>query len=92
MHLEEREFLFHVGKASYVDADGNEIRLKNGDTVYVSPDERQQIKKIGYAVMKVICMIPILRGVIVKKLSPAPKATRKRKKKNYKKAHLTHNF
>jgi quercetin dioxygenase-like cupin family protein len=61
-HLEEHEFFFLEGEAAYVDANGNEIRLRVGDTVYVPPDEPHQIKNVGDTVMKMICTIPILPG------------------------------
>lgn len=71
-HLEEHEFFFLEGEAAYVDADGNEIRLRVGDTVYVPSDEPHQIKNVGNTVMKMICAIPILLGGDGKKPIPRP--------------------
>jgi len=61
-HLEEHQFYFLEGEPAYVGADGNEIRLEPGDTIYTAPDEDHQIKNAGSTVMKMICMIPILPG------------------------------
>jgi len=71
-HLEEHEFFFLEGEAAYIDADGNEIRLRVGDTVYVPPNELHQIKNVGNTVMKMICTIPILPGGDGKKPAPRP--------------------
>jgi quercetin dioxygenase-like cupin family protein len=71
-HLEEHEFFFLEGEAAYVDANGNEIRLRVGDTVYVPPDEPHQIKNVGNTVMKMICTIPILPGGDGKKPAARP--------------------
>ena len=70
-HLEEHQFFFLEGEPAFVDAEGNEIRLRVGDTIYVPPDEPHQIKNLGNTVMKMICMIPILTGGDGK--SPAPR-------------------
>jgi quercetin dioxygenase-like cupin family protein len=61
-HLEEHEFFFIEGEPAYVDAEGNELQIRAGDTLYVPPDEPHQIKNVGDTVMKLICMIPILPG------------------------------
>jgi quercetin dioxygenase-like cupin family protein len=53
-HQEEHEFYILEGEAAYVDAEGNEIRLKVGDTLYVPPDEPHQIKNVGNTVMKLL--------------------------------------
>jgi quercetin dioxygenase-like cupin family protein len=71
-HLEEHEFFFLEGEAAYINADGNEIRLRVGDTVYVPSDEPHQIKNVGDTVMKMICTIPILPGGDGKKPAPRP--------------------
>lgn len=71
-HLEEHEFFFLEGEAEYIDADGNETRLRPGDTVYVPPEEPHQLKNVGNNVMKVICIIPILLGGDGKKTAPRP--------------------
>jgi quercetin dioxygenase-like cupin family protein len=70
-HKEEHEFFFLEGEPAFVDADGEETRLKVGDTVYVPPDEPHQLKNLGDTVMKVLCMIPILEGGDGK--APAPR-------------------
>jgi len=70
-HLEEHQFFILEGEPAYVDAEGNEISFKVGDTVYVPPDEPHQIKNVGDTTMKLICMIPILPGGDGK--SPAPR-------------------
>ena len=61
-HLEEHQFYFFEGEPEYVNAEGNEIRLKVGVTVYVPSDEPHQIKNVGDTAMKMLCMIPILPG------------------------------
>ena len=71
-HLEEHQFYFLEGEPAYVDAEGNEIRLKVGDTVYVPSDEPHQIKNTGDTGMKMICMIPILPGGDGKVPAPRP--------------------
>jgi quercetin dioxygenase-like cupin family protein len=71
-HLEEHQFLFLEGEPAYVDAQGNETKLKPGDTVYCGSDEPHQIKNVGTTVMKMVCMIPILPGGDGK--LPAPRA------------------
>jgi quercetin dioxygenase-like cupin family protein len=71
-HLEEHQFYFLEGEPAYVDAEGNEIRLKVGDTVYVPSDEPHQIKNAGDTGMKMICMIPILPGGDGKVPAPRP--------------------
>ena len=71
-HLEEHQFFFLEGKPAYVDAEGNETRLKIGDTIYVPSDEPHQIKNVGDTVMKIICMIPILPGGDGKAPAPRP--------------------
>lgn len=71
-HLEEHQFFFIEGEPEYVDAEGNEIHLKVGDTIYVPPDEPHQIKNVGDTVMKMICMIPILPGGDGKAPAPRP--------------------
>ena len=71
-HLEEHEFFFLEGEPAFVDAEGNETRLKIGDTVYVPPDEAHQIKNVGDKVMRMICMIPILEGGDGKAPAPRP--------------------
>jgi quercetin dioxygenase-like cupin family protein len=71
-HLEEHEFFFLEGEPAFVDAEGNEIPLKAGDTIYVPPDEPHQIKNMGDTVMKLICMIPILPGGDGKTPAPRP--------------------
>jgi quercetin dioxygenase-like cupin family protein len=71
-HLEEHQFFFLEGEPVIVDAEGKEIRLTAGDTVYVAPDEPHQVKNGGTSVMKMICMIPILPGGDGK--SPAPRS------------------
>jgi quercetin dioxygenase-like cupin family protein len=53
-HREEHEFYILEGEPAYVDAEGNEIRLKVGDTLYVPPDEPHQIKNAGSTVMKLL--------------------------------------
>jgi quercetin dioxygenase-like cupin family protein len=59
-HLEDHEFYFLEGEPAYVDADGNEIRLAPGDTIYCPPEEPHQIKNMGKTKMRMICVIPIL--------------------------------
>ncbi len=59
-HLEDHEFYFLEGEPAYVDADGNEVRLAPGDTIYCPPREPHQIKNMGRAKMRMICVIPIL--------------------------------
>jgi quercetin dioxygenase-like cupin family protein len=71
-HLEEHQFFFLEGEPAFVDAEGNEISLKAGDTIYVPPDEPHQIKNMGDTVMKLICMIPILPGGDGKTPAPRP--------------------
>ncbi|MBE9573368.1 MAG: cupin domain-containing protein [Proteobacteria bacterium] len=71
-HLEEHQFFFLEGEPAYIDAEGNEIRLKVGDTIYVPSDEPHQIKNIGDTVMKIICMIPVLPGGDGKAPAPRP--------------------
>lgn len=71
-HMEEHQFLFLEGEPAYVDATGNEIRLKPGDTVYCGPNELHQIKNVGNSVMKMVCMIPILPGGDGKMPAPRP--------------------
>ena len=61
-HLEEHQFFFLEGEPAYIDAEGNEIQVRAGDTLYVPSDEPHQIKNVGDSVMKMICMIPILPG------------------------------
>jgi quercetin dioxygenase-like cupin family protein len=70
-HNEEHEFFFLEGEPAFVDAEGNELRLKVGDTIYVPSDEPHQIKNMGDTVMKMLCTIPILPGGDGK--SPAPR-------------------
>ncbi|MDX2512463.1 MAG: cupin domain-containing protein [Desulfobacterales bacterium] len=71
-HLEEHQFYFLEGEPAYVGADGNEIRLAPGDTIYTASDEEHQIKNAGSTVMKMICMIPILPGGDGKYPAPRP--------------------
>ncbi len=71
-HLEEHQFYFLEGQPAYVDAEGNEIQLEVGDTVYVPSDEPHQIKNVGDTVMKMVCMIPILPGGDGKAPAPRP--------------------
>jgi quercetin dioxygenase-like cupin family protein len=70
-HLEEHEFFFLEGEPVYVDADGNEIRLVPGDSIYTLPDELHQIKNVGETNMKMICTIPILPGGNGKDTTPS---------------------
>ena len=53
-HLEEHQFFILEGEAVYIDGEGNEVRLKVGDTVFVAPDEPHQIKNNGDTAMKLI--------------------------------------
>jgi len=53
-HLEEHQFYILDGEPAYVDAEGNEIILKVGDTLYVPPEEPHQIKNVGSTVMKLL--------------------------------------
>jgi len=71
-HLEEYDFFFLEGEPAIVNAEGNEIRLKVGDTVYVPSDEPHQIKNLGSTIMKMLCMIPILPGGDGKAPAPRP--------------------
>lgn len=71
-HLEEHQFYFLEGKPAYVDAEGKEIPLKVGDTIYVPSDEPHQIKNLGDTPMKMLCMIPILPGGDGKTPAPRP--------------------
>lgn len=71
-HQEEHEFYFLEGEPAFVDSQGNEIRLKVGDSIYVPADESHQIKNVGGSVMKMLCIIPILPGGDGK--APAPRA------------------
>ena len=71
-HREEHQFFFLEGEPAYVDAQGNELRLKVGDTIYVPADEPHQIKNVGDTVMKMFCIIPILPGGDGK--APAPRS------------------
>jgi quercetin dioxygenase-like cupin family protein len=71
-HLEEHQFYFLEGEPAFIDAEGNETRLKIGDTVYVPSDEPHQIKNVGDTVMRMICMIPILDGGDGKAPAPRP--------------------
>lgn len=61
-HLEEHEFFFLEGEPAYVDAEGKEIRLVPGDTIYTLSGELHQIKNVGTTKMRMICTIPILPG------------------------------
>jgi len=71
-HLEDHQFFFLEGEPAFVDAEGNEIRLQAGNTIYVPPDEPHQVKNVGNTVMKMICMIPILPGGDGKAPAPRP--------------------
>jgi quercetin dioxygenase-like cupin family protein len=70
-HLEEHEFYFLEGVPAYVDADGNEVRLAPGDSIYCLPDEPHQIKNVGETIMRMICTIPILLGGNGKDTTPS---------------------
>ncbi len=71
-HLEDNEFFILEGEAAIVDEKGKETRLREGDTVYVPPDEPHQMKNLGGAPMKLLCMIPILPGGDGKIPAPRP--------------------
>lgn len=59
-HLEEHEIFILQGEPVYVDAQGKEIPLEVGETIYVAPEEPHQIKNKGGTVATMLCMIPIL--------------------------------
>ncbi|MBW1779485.1 MAG: cupin domain-containing protein [Deltaproteobacteria bacterium] len=71
-HMEDHEFFILEGEAVAVDAAGNEIKLREGDTLYVPPDEPHQMKNAGGSPMRMLCMIPILPGGDGKTPAPRP--------------------
>ena len=71
-HLEEHEFFVLEGEAIAVDAEGEEIKLLEGDTLYVPSDEPHQMKNAGGSPMRLLCMIPILPGGDGKVPAPRP--------------------
>ena len=71
-HLEEHEFFVLEGEAIAVDAEGEEIKLHEGDTLYVPSDEPHQMKNAGGSPMRLLCMIPILPGGDGKVPAPRP--------------------
>lgn len=71
-HLEEHEFFILEGEAAIVDAEGTEINLAVGDTIFVPGDEPHQVKNAGGSPMKLLCIIPILPGGDGKAPAPRP--------------------
>jgi mannose-6-phosphate isomerase-like protein (cupin superfamily) len=61
-HKEEHEFYFLDNDAAIVTSGGEELKIKQGDCVYVAPDEPHQIKNTGNGITRAVCTIPILPG------------------------------
>ncbi len=71
-HMEDHQFFILEGEAAIVDADGKETKLREGDTLYVPPDEPHQMKNTGGSPMRMLCIIPILPGGDGKAPAPRP--------------------
>ena len=61
-HQEEHEFYFLDDNAAVVTANGEEVRMQQGDCVYIAPRKAHQLKNVGSGIMRVVCTIPILPG------------------------------
>ncbi|RJX36541.1 MAG: cupin domain-containing protein [Desulfarculus sp.] len=71
-HYEDHQWLFLDGQGAYVDGQGKQTLLSPGDTLYVPPDEKHQLKNMGQGVLKLICVIPIHPGGTGKGFAPRP--------------------
>lgn len=61
-HKEEHEFYFLDDHAALVTANGEQVKMRQGDCVYIAPRELHQLKNLGSGIMRVVCTIPILPG------------------------------
>ena len=61
-HGEEHEFYFLDDHAELLIENGQPVRLRQGDCVYVAPNEAHQLRNVGAETMRVVCTIPIFAG------------------------------
>lgn len=61
-HKEEHEFYFLDDHAMLSGADGAATTMRQGDCVYIAPNELHQIMNTSAETTRVVCTIPILAG------------------------------
>ena len=60
-HSEEHEIYILSGKGIVFDDSGNEIQIKENDTIFVSPNEAHAYTNTGTEDLQFLCIIPILQ-------------------------------
>ena len=61
-HPEEHEIFVLEGEAIVLNDKGEECKLKPGHTLYIPPHEPHQLKHGSGKMMKLICLIPLLKN------------------------------
>lgn len=60
-HSEEHEIYILSGKGIVFDDSGNEIHIKENDTIFVPPNETHAYTNTGTKDLQFLCIIPILQ-------------------------------
>jgi len=60
-HPEEHEIFVLEGEVTVVNNKGEEFQLRSGHTLFIPPDEPHQFKNKSERVMKLICLIPLIK-------------------------------
>ena len=59
-HAEDHQIFVLKGKCQLFDENGNKIELKNGDAIYIPPNEKHGFENNGSEPFAFICVIPYL--------------------------------
>ena len=60
-HAEDHQIYVLQGKCHLIDENGNTVELKNGDVIYIPPNEKHGFENHGDETFAFICVIPYLK-------------------------------
>ena len=60
-HAEDHQIFVLQGRCQLIDEKGSKVELKNGDVIYIPPNEKHGFENHGDETFAFICVIPYLK-------------------------------